>query len=111
MNKPYTLLPIAIIILFLLPTPLGKFLIDLAGGIVLATLLIPIFLGGISWIGWQIIKSKMISCKSCGASYGSNLKQCPICGSTNDPGEAGNNANSNIPASSATIDIISEEVD
>ncbi|KGG13282.1 MULTISPECIES: hypothetical protein [Prochlorococcus] len=111
MNKSAGLLPIAIILLFLLPTPAGKFLFDLAGSLILLSLFIPILLTIIGWIGWKVIKSRMIQCNSCGTTYPSNLYQCPICGSEQVNEISDNNKETNSPASSATIDIEAEESD
>ncbi len=114
MNRSFSIVWVLIFLLLLLPSSAGKFAIDIAGGILAALLLIPITLGGLSWISWKIIKSKMVKCASCGATYFSNTEICSICGSTNFNQKSKNNIennNNNIPASSATIDISAEETD
>ena len=107
MNKPSSLIWMALLFIIILPTPAGKFIFDLAGGIFLFLALLPIILGGVGWLTWKIIKSKVKTCSGCGSSFFNNLDICPICGEN-----IGSTAKSfeNIPASSATIDIQPEEI-
>jgi len=109
MNRSSGILSILIIALFLLPTQAGRFLIDLTGSIILVSLLIPLLLAGIGWVGWKIVASRMDKCEKCGARYQSSLLQCPLCGSIKN--ESSSNTEANFPASSATIDITAEEAD
>ena len=107
MSKPSSLIWVVFIFLIILPTPAGKFIIDLAGGILLIITLIPIILGGIGWFAWKRIQSKMQTCEACGSTFLNNQLICPVCGanmknSTEIP--------ENIPASAATIDIKSEDI-
>ena len=107
MSKPSSLIWVVFIFLIILPTPAGKFIIDLAGGILLIITLIPIILGGIGWFTWKRIQSKMQTCEACGSTFLNNQLICPVCGanmknSTEIP--------ENIPASAATIDIKSEDI-
>ncbi len=108
MNKPSSLIWMVFILLIILPTPAGKLIIDLAGGIFLIITLIPIILGGIGWFTWKNIKSKVQTCETCGSSFLNNQIICPICGA-----KIQNSADilDNIPASAATIDIKSENID
>tara|TARA_Y100001968_G_C18809952_1_gene459636 strand:- start:125 stop:427 length:303 start_codon:yes stop_codon:yes gene_type:complete len=96
-----------LILLIIFPSPAGKFIIDLAGGIFLFVALIPIVLGGIGWFSWKRIQSKMQTCDACGTRFLNDQTICPICG-TNFK----NNKEilENIPASAATIDIKSEDI-
>ena len=41
------------ILLIILPTPAGKFIIDLAGGIFIIITIIPLILGGIGWFALE----------------------------------------------------------
>ena len=108
MNKPSSLIWMVFILLVILPTPAGKFFIDLAGGIVLIITLIPLLLGGIGWFAWNRIQSKVQTCEACGSSFLNNQIICPICGANiKDPKDSFEN----IPASAATIDIKSENID
>ncbi len=107
MNKPSSLIWMVFISLLILPTPAGKFIIDLAGGIFLIITIIPLILGGVGWFAWKRIQSQVQTCEACGSSFLNIQTQCPICGknirNTVDNME-------NIPASAATIDINSENV-
>ena len=107
MNKPSSLIWMVFILLLIVPTPAGKFIFDVAGGIFLVITFIPILLGGIGWIAWKGIQSKLQTCEYCGASYLNSQIICPVCGKgintkTNDF--------ENSPASSATIDVTSEDI-
>ena len=105
MNKPSALIWMVFIFLLILPTPAGKFIIDLAGGIFVIITLIPLILGGLGWIAWQRIQSKVQTCEACGSSFLNSQVICPICGT-----KIKENLE-NIPASAATIDIKSENID
>ena len=107
MNKPSSLIWMALFFIIILPTPAGKFIIDLAGGIFLFLALLPIILGGIGWFSWKIIKSNVKTCGACGSSFFNNQIICPICGESIKSAETGVD---NMPASSATIDIKPKEI-
>jgi len=108
MNKPSSLIWMVFILLAILPTPAGKFIIDLVGGLFLIITIIPLILGGFGWFAWKRIQSKVQTCEACGSSFLNSQITCPICGGNirnkNDKIE-------NIPASAATIDIQSEDID
>ena len=97
-----------ILLLIILPTPAGKVIIDLVSGIFLIITIIPLILGGIGWFTWKRIQSKVQTCEACGSTFLNSQMICPICGTT-----IIKNADKleNIPASTATIDIKSEDVD
>ena len=107
MNKPSLLIWMVFILLLIVPTPAGKFIIDLAGGIFLIITLIPLILGGIGWFSWKRIQSRMQTCDVCGSTFLNRQMNCPTCG-TNIKNS--NNIVENIPASAATIDIESEDM-
>ena len=107
MNKPSTLIWMVFILLVILPTPAGKFIIDLAGGIFLIITTIPLILGGIGWLTWKRIQSKVQTCEACGSTFLNRQMVCPICGATTNTKEI----LENLPASAATIDIKSENID
>ena len=108
MNKPSSLIWMVFILLIILPTPAGKFIIDLAGGIFLLIAILPLILGGVGWLAWKRFQSKVQTCEACGSSFLNNQIICPICGANiKDP----KNNLENIPASAATIDIKSEDID
>ncbi|WP_413679011.1 hypothetical protein [Prochlorococcus sp. MIT 0916] len=108
MNKPSLFIWMVFILLIILPTQAGKFIIDLAGGIFLIITIIPLILGGIGWFTWKRIQSKVQTCEACGSTFLNSQMTCPICGTS-----IKNNTDilENIPASAATIDIKSEDID
>ena len=108
MNKPSSLIWMVFILLVILPTPAGKFLIDLAGGIFLIITIVPLMIGGVGWFAWKRIQSKLQTCEACGSSFLNSQIVCPICGTTIREKES---ILENIPASAATIDIKSENID
>ncbi len=108
MNKPSSLIWMVFIFLVLLPTPAGKFVVDLAGGIFLIITLIPLILGGVGWFAWKRIQSQLQTCEACGSSFLNNQLICPICGTNTRDSK---DTLENIPASAATIDIKSENID
>ncbi|CAI8185832.1 MAG: Uncharacterised protein [Prochlorococcus marinus str. MIT 9215] len=113
MGKPSPLLWWAILLLLLLPTAAGRFLLDLAGGVMLALFVLPLLLAGLGWIGWRILQSRMVTCPSCGVSTLMASGQCPVCGTAVSSRSGGanseNDSMSSIPASDATIDITAED--
>ncbi len=108
MNKPSSLIWMVFILLVILPTPAGRFIVDLAGGIFLIFTLIPLILGGIGWFTWKRIQSKIQTCQACGSIFLNNQIVCPTCGT---PIKNTKDILENIPASAATIDIKSEDID
>ena len=108
MNKPSSFIWMVFILLVILPTPAGKFILDLAGGIFIFITLIPLILGGIGWFTWKSIQSKVETCEACGSSFLNTQKMCPLCGATIKSNEG---ILENTPASAATIDIHSENID
>ena len=108
MNKPSALIWMVLVLFLVLPSPAGKFLIDLAGGIFLLVTVIPLILGGVGWIAWKRIQSKLQTCKACGSSFLNSQVICPICGKNMSNSK---DSLENIPASAATIDIKPEDID
>ena len=107
MNKPSSLIWMVFILLLIVPTPAGKFIIDLAGGIFLIITIIPLILGGVGWLAWKRIQSKVQTCEACGSSFLNSQINCPICGANISDSK---DKLENIPASAATIDIKSEDI-
>ena len=108
MNKPSSFIWMVLILLLIVPTPAGKFIIDLAGGIFIIITIVPLILGGVGWFAWKRIQSKVQTCENCGSTFINSQTICPICG-TNISDSTDNFEN--IPASAATIDIKSEDID
>ena len=114
MNRSSTFLWIALTLILLLPTAAGRFFLDLAGGLMLALLALPIVLTGIGWIGWRFLKSRIRQCEFCGASIINNSLKCPVCGSMIPNKKIDHESatfNNSIPASTATIDIVAKEAE
>ena len=107
MNKPSSLIWMVLLLLHIFPTPAGKVIVDLAGGIFLFVTLIPLILGGIGWFFWKRIQSRIQSCDACGSSFFNSQIICPICGTNL---KTSKDVLENIPASAATIDIKSEDM-
>lgn len=71
------------LLLLLLPTPIGRLLLDLLGGFALLLVLLPLLAGGAALIGWRLLRRSIHSCPSCGApSLG--IDSCPVCGASMD---------------------------
>jgi len=108
MNKPSSFIWMVFILLLIVPTPAGKFIIDLAGGIFIIITIVPLILGGVGWFAWKRIQSNVQTCETCGSSFINSQIICPICG-TKIRNQKDNLEN--MPASEATIDIQSENID
>ena len=120
MRSPIPLVWIALLALVLLPTAAGRVLLDLAGGFVLLMLALPFVLGGVGWIGWKLMQSRMRTCPACGTVNFAPAAVCQMCGTELPSGSGGTPADGastqrtqevSVPASSATIDISAEDVD
>ena len=103
-------------LLLLLPTPLGRALIDVIGGVALVLLTLPVILGGVGWIGWKVLQSRMQVCSNCGSASLQTTPVCAVCGSafsTADTAQASRSQTEvdSTPASSVTIDVTAEDVD
>ena len=101
--------------LLLLPTAAGRILLDLAGGLLITLLALPVVLGGLGWIGWKVLQSRLRTCEACGLSTMTTDAQCPACGSTLPSNKSGGSSAAAVdvsrPASDVTIDIEAEDVD
>jgi len=101
-------------VLLLLPMPLGRFLLDLLGGLTLTLLLLPVLAGAAAWIGWQVLRSRLHPCPVCGvSSLAADI--CPACGASMqvDAGMTAGFASSpgDLDASQVTINVEAVEVD
>ena len=107
MNKNSTVIWLIILSFIILPSSIGRFFLDIAGGLIIFIFLISLLITGFGWIAWKKLKSNIITCDTCGANYINNLNKCPICGSSkiNESNEI------EIPASSATIDITPKRIE
>ena len=104
------------VLLLLLPTPVGRALVDVLGGLALVLLALPFILGGLGWIGWKVLQSRMRVCPNCGSASLQSAPVCAICGSEFSTGDTPKAANAQFevdstPASSVTIDVSAEDVE
>ena len=113
MNRPPAALWIGVVLLLLLPTAAGRLLLDLAGGVLLALLALPLILSGLGWIGWKLLQSRMISCTACGATALKGAAVCAVCGTpySSAGGNPASAAAPSPPASDLTIDVVAQDVD
>ena len=113
MNRPPAVLWIAVVLLLLVPTGAGRLLLDLAGGLLIALLALPLILSGLGWIGWKLLQSRMITCAACGATGLKGTGVCAVCGTPypNNGDNAGVSPTPSTPASDLTIDVIAQDVD
>ena len=116
MNRPPAVLWIAVVLLLLVPTAAGRLLLDLAGGLLLTLLALPLILSGLGWIGWKVLQSRMQVCPNCGSASFQATPVCAVCGSAFSKVETSSVANSQVevdstPASSVTIDVTAEDVE
>ena len=82
MNKPSSLIWMVFILLIIVPTPAGKFLVDLAGSIFLLFIFVILTIGGTLWFSWKRIQSKMQTCEACGSTFINSKLNCPVCGTS-----------------------------
>ena len=113
MNRPPAILWIVVLLVLLLPTAAGRLLLDLAGGVLLALLALPLVLSGLGWIAWKLLQSRMISCTACGATGLKGAAVCAVCGTPYpSAGETPvSAAATSTPASDLTIDVVAQDVD
>ena len=102
----------AVLALLLLPTAAGRFLLDLAGGLLILVLILPLVLAGAGWIGWTLLQSRMRTCATCGAVSFSAAGVCTVCGSElPGPSSESQSETPSTPASQAVIDVSVKEID
>jgi hypothetical protein len=112
MGRPSPWLWLLLALLLLAPTPIGRLLLDLLGGLTLTLLLLPLLAGGAALIGWQLLKRRLRTCPSCGtASLGQPV--CPACGTLLDPGQGGdsNRGSVDIDPRNVTINVEATDVE
>ena len=70
---------VVLALLLLAPGPAGRLLLDVAGGLTLLVVVLPLALGGAGWIAWQVLRRRFNTCPACGfRSLGNEV--CPACG-------------------------------
>jgi hypothetical protein len=110
MGRPSPWLWLLLALLLLAPTPIGRLLLDLIGGLTITLLLLPLLAGGAALIGWQLLKRRLRTCPSCGTvSLGQAV--CPACGTLLEPGEGGGSDISSIEIDPRNVTINVEATD
>ena len=61
MNRPPVLLWLAILLILLLPTAAGRVLLDVVGGVALVIVVAPLVLGGLGWVAWKVLQTRLIT--------------------------------------------------
>ena len=111
MNRPPTVLWLAILLILLLPTAAGRVLLDVVGGVALVVLTAPLVLGGLGWVAWKVMQSRLVTCPACGTASVRGVPACPACGtSLNSEQSVRRSSEPSVPASDATIDITAQDV-
>ena len=69
--------------LLLLPGPVRRLLLEIAGGFTLLVFVIPLLAAGLGLLAWQFYRRRFRTCAKCGmVSMGTS--QCPACGADLD---------------------------
>ena len=108
---------ILLAVLLLAPSPAGRLLLDVMGGLTLLVVLLPVLLGGVGWLGWVLLQRRLKTCPACGfRSLGGEV--CPACGTlwveeigTASSPPAPSRAEPSFDARDVTIDIQAQDVD
>ena len=91
-------------LLLLAPGTFGRLFLDLAEGLTLTILVLPLILGIGGFVGWQLLQRRLKPCPACGF-VSSGLDICPACGASLANGSGGSGSAEFIDASTATIDV------
>jgi|TARA_B100000161_G_scaffold257650_1_gene221794 hypothetical protein len=105
-NKNY--LTYLIIILLFIPIFGINFFISFLGNIIILLFLIPLLLILLVFIGFNSYKSKIITCKSCGAISLGYTEKCMNCGAVSENVIQGNRLDKK--PSESTIEVKAEEI-
>ncbi|MFN4866771.1 MAG: hypothetical protein ACK5GZ_10700 [Cyanobium sp.] len=105
MSRPLPWFWIALAALLLLaPSPAGRVLLDLIGGLTLTLLLLPLVLGAAGFVAWQVLPRRARTCAVCGFRAIA-LDHCPACGAPYRGFPDAGSASADLDASTATIDV------
>ena len=66
-------------LLLLAPSPAGRLLLDVVGGITLTLFLLPVLLGGAGLLAWTLLQRRLRPCPACGfrSLATEQSEQCP----------------------------------
>ena len=92
------------LLLLLAPSPAGRVLLDLIGGLTLTLLLLPLLFGVAGFVGWQLLQRRARTCSACGFRA-IGVEQCPACGTPYGLPQDGPAAAADVDASQVTIDV------
>lgn len=113
MQRPIPWLWIALAgLLLLAPGTVGRLFLDLAEGLTLLLLVLPLLLGVGGFVAWQLLQRRLRPCPACGF-MSAGLAVCPACGC--DLGETTGSGSASrtefFDASTATVDVEAVDVD
>ena len=91
-------------LLLLAPGPLGRFVLDLLGGITLTLLLLPLLLGAAGFVAWQVIQRRLRTCAACGFTSMAT-DACPACGTPFGSDFEVSSSADQLDVSNVTIDV------
>ena len=91
-------------LLLLAPGTFGRLFLDLAEGLTLTVVVLPLILGIGGFVGWQLLQRRLKPCPACGF-VSSGLEACPACGASLANGSGPSSPAEFIDASTATIDV------
>jgi hypothetical protein len=95
---------VLVVVLLLAPSPAGRVLLDLIGGLTLTLLLLPLLLGAAGFVAWQVLQRRARTCAVCGFQA-IGLDHCPACGAAYGGFPDAGAASPDLDASTATIDV------
>jgi len=110
-SLPWTWIALAALLL-VLPGPVRRLLLELAGGFTLLVVLLPLLAVGLGLMAWQFYRRRLRTCANCGmVSLGSS--QCPACGTDLDISADGlgfGSQGDELDASDVTINVSAVDV-
>jgi hypothetical protein len=109
-SLPWTWIVVAALLL-VIPGPVRHLLLELAGGITLLVVMLPLLAAGFGLLAWQFYRRRIRNCANCGmVSLGTS--QCPACGSDLDSGAVGGvgSKGEELDASDVTINVSAVDV-
>ena len=110
-SLPWTWIALAALLL-VLPGPIRRLLLELAGGFTLLVVLLPLLALGVGLLGWQFYRRRLRSCANCGTvSLGTS--QCPACGAdlaSSADGVGFGSTGDELDASDVTINVSAVDV-